>query len=106
MKPVEFVTWMAGAMEIFGEETPPSKEAWQKMYTKMGEAMGYLVARKIFESAERRDNEMTDAERQLEAMRLAQHQYQQQMKYQMYHSGTAISGTGVGTVTYTNTAKL
>jgi hypothetical protein len=64
MKPVEFVMWLAGAMEACGAESPPSPEAWRRMYDKMGEAMGYIGMMKILEKAEK--SVYDDEKRQME----------------------------------------
>lgn len=51
MKPVEFVLWLNGAAELVGDQ-PPTPEQWATMREKLGEAVGGLVAARLFERAE------------------------------------------------------
>lgn len=51
MKPVEFVLWLNGAVELVGDQ-PPTPEQWATMRGKLGEAVGELVAARLLERAE------------------------------------------------------
>lgn len=51
MKPVEFVMWVRGAVDVCGDE-PPSKEQWDRIRSATAEAIGHLVASKMLDRAE------------------------------------------------------
>lgn len=66
MTPTEFVIQMAGIYDVVGDG-PPTREQWNRIQDKIGEAMGYIASKRLLEGAQeliaRREDEAIQAQK-------------------------------------------
>ncbi len=60
MTPAEFAMEMNGISKLLGD-TPPTAEQWRQIKEMLGDAVGYMVAKKIIEMGEQKIKEQEQA---------------------------------------------